>query len=387
MQNSKSNPNPLFELLILLLLGVVIGFLTLGFINALSLIEVVHARFNQEIPYHLLLIPVVLFVIEITKRNTLYFPTKTAHISDEKTSHHWTVFMSFFHFAGTLLSHLSGVSVGRESAAVLYSAGLPRVFRLSWTFWGPIAGAMGFSAVVGQYWVAPFFMMELFGRTSFVQKIYSFMGSMLTVLILKSFGAHQLFGHFNITTEMGFFKKLVFLFFFALCAGILMRFYKKFYNLLATYFKTKSLWIKLSVSMILAFFLYLPEFRKFQSLGIHQFSELSVFSGSFLDSITKLFFTLISTSIGFLGGEFIPLIYAGVHLGSSFFGYFGFDALLGSVFGSFLLFTGATRFKWTGYILLLNLMGFTWWFWAYFVVSIAVGFSGPNSIYKKEISA
>lgn len=384
MQNTKTSP--IFDLLITLLLGTIIGFLTLGFVNCLSAIELVHKHFNQKFPYHLLLIPVVLIVIELTKRNTLYFPTKAAHLVDEKTSQYWTVFMSFFHFAGTVLSHLSGVSVGRESAVVLYSAGLARVFRLSWTYWGPIAGSIGFAAVVGQYWVAPFFMMELFGRTSFVQKIYSFIGAMLAVLIMKSFNPDQLFSNVVATTDMGFFKKLIFLFFFAVCAGYLMRFYKKIYFVLSNYFRSQSLWSKVTVSVILAFFLYLPEFRKFQSLGLAQISDLSVVTASFLDGITKLFFTLVSTTLGFLGGEFIPLIYSGVYFGHSFFDYFGYNPALGAVLGAFMLFAGATRFKWTGYILVLNLMGFSWWFWAYFSVSAAVAFSGPNSIYKKEIT-
>lgn len=384
MQNTKTNS--IFELLITLLLGTVIGLITLGFVKSLKEIELIHEHFNQGFPYQLLLIPIVLIVIELTKRNTLYFPTKAAHLVDEKTSQYWTVFMSFFHFSGTLLSHLSGVSVGRESAVVLYSSGLARVFRLSWTYWGPIAGSIGFAAVVGQYWVAPFFMMELFGRTGFVQKIYSFMGAMLAVLIMKSFNSDQLFSNVVVTTDMGFFKKLIFLFFFAVCAGYLMRFYKKIYFVLSNYFKLQSLPAKVIVSCILAFFLYLPEFRKFQSLGLVQISDLSVLTTSFLDCLTKLFFTLISTTLGFLGGEFIPLIYSGVYFGHSFFDYFGYNPALGAVLGAFMLFAGATRFKWTSYILILNLMGFSWWFWTYFIVSAAVGFSGPGSIYKREIT-
>lgn len=382
MQNYKSNP--FSEVIVTLGLGFVIGFATLAFINSLAATELLHRQLNQQIPYHLLLIVPVLILIEWTKRNTLYFPLKAAHLTDEKSSGYWTVYMSLFHFVGTLLGHISGVSTGRESAVVLFSAGLSRVFRLAWTFWGPIAGAIGFSAVVGQYWVAPVFMMELFGRTRFIQKVYSFMGAMLAVMIVKSFNQDVLFSFQDVPVEMGFFKKFIFFFFFAASAGYLMRIYKFLYFKFSNYFNLRTLWVKAVFALILAGFLWLPEFRKFQGLGLLEISQAQMHPGSVLDALTKLFFTLISTTLGFLGGEFIPLIYSGVNFGYGFFNYFGYDVLLGSALGTYLLFAAATRFKWTAYILALSLLGSSWWFWAFFCVSIAVGFSGTASIYRKE---
>ena len=382
MQNYKSNP--FSEVLITLGLGFVIGFATLAFINGLAATELLHKHLNEGIPFHLLLIVPVLILIEWTKRNMLYFPLRAAHITDEKSSGYWTVYMSLFHFIGTLLGHISGVSTGRESAVVLFSAGLSRMFRLTWTFWGPIAGAIGFSSVVGQYWVAPVFMMELFGKTRFIQKVYSFMGAMLAVLIVKSFNQDSIISYEDIPTEMGFFKKLIFLFFFAACAGYLMRIYKFLYFKFSNYFNLRSLWVKAVFAMGLAVFLYLPEFRKFQGLGLLEISHGQLATGSVLDALSKLFFTLISTTLGFLGGEFIPLVYSGINFGWGFFNYFGYNVLMGSALGAYLLFAAATRFKWTGYILALSLLGSSWWFWAFFCVSIAVGFSGKTSIYRKE---
>lgn len=377
--------NDFFEILITIVLGLIVGILTFGFIKALTYIEFFHDKMNQGVPYHLLLIPLVIIIIELTKKNVLYFPLKTSQISEESSSHYWTVFMMPFQYFGTLLCHFSGVSVGRESAVVLFSAGLVRLFRLSWGMWGPITGAIGFSAVIGQFWVAPFFMTELFGRTTVYQKIYAFMGAVVAVLLIRTLGGHQLFEHIQDTTQMGFFNKLIFFFMFAGCAGYLMRIYKKFYFLLSDYFKNRSLWVKVLIAAVLMIFLSLPEFRRYQSLGISQFSDLAALSGGFLVVITKLFFTLISTTVGFFGGEFIPLVYSGVYYGYSFFGFFGHNPMLGAVLGAYLLFAGATRFKWTGYILILNLMGFSWWFWAYFLAATASGFSGQQSIYKKEI--
>lgn len=384
MQNLKSSR--FSELLITLCLSLLIGFLTLAFLKGLEAVAVLHTELNRGFPVHLFLIPVVLIIIELTKRNTLYFPFRTSHLVGETSSTYWTVFIVPFHFVGTLLSHLSGVSVGRESAVVLFASGLSRLCSLEWTFWGPITGSIGFAAITGQYWVAPFFMMELFGKTRFIQKIYSLMGAMLAVLIVNSFSPELFFKSVVTTEDLGFFKKVFFLFFFAACAGYLMRFYKLLYFVFSNYFSFRALWLKTVVSGILGFFLYLPEFRNFQSLGLAQLREVHLSPAPLFTAVTKLFFTLLSTTLGFMGGEFIPLIFSGVHFGHGFFSYFGFDAGLGAALGTYILFAAATRFKYTSYILVLTLMGSSWWFWAFFTVSIATGFSGPQSIYKKEYS-
>lgn len=380
-------PGSIFEIIWVLFLGCCIGFLTLGFMKSLIFIEKLQRNLNQETPYHLLLIPIVLLVINVIRRNTLYFPTKLVHLSQETSSNYWSVLMLPFHYVGTLLSHVSGVSIGREGAVVLYSAGLVRLFKFEWHFWGPIVSAMGFSAVVGQFWVAPFFISELFNRTNLYQKIYSFIGGMVAVLIVRSCNLEQLFTNLDISAnpiDIGFMSKFFFIFLFSMCAGYLMRFYKFCYNLLTTHFQKYSLTFKIFMSCIISIFLYVPEFRKYQSLGLIQILNLSEFSGNFFDVISKLFMTLISTTLGFLGGEFIPLVYSGVHFGYSFFNFFGHSVLMGSILGAYLLFAGATRFKWTSYILILNLIGLSWWFWAYFMVSVCIHFSGQGSLYKND---
>lgn len=386
MQTTSTNQRSIyFNIPISIFLGLLIGGLTWVFIKALSLIESMHEHLNRDIPYHLVLIPVVIWLIDLAKRNTLYFPFKVADLRREVSSQYWTSLMLPFHFLGTLLSHITGVSVGREGAAVLYSAGLVRVFRMSWLYWGPICTTIGFSAVVGNYWAAVFFISELYERTSFFQKLYAFMGSVVAVLLMQTLGVHTLFPIMDIdTSDLGFFKKLIFFFFFAACAGLIMRVYKKCYFVMSDYFRKQGYLVKSFVALCLAAFLYIPEFRKFQSLGISQIQNLGLMQATFLDSIVKLVVTAVSTALGFFGGEFIPLVYSGVHFGHSFFSYFGFNPLLGAFMAAYLLFAAGTRFKWTSYVLVLTLMGFGWWFWAYFVISIAVSFSGESSLYKKE---
>ncbi len=293
--------------------------------------------------------------------------------------------MTFFHFLGTSLSHLVGASVGREGTAVMMSAGLVRLFKLSWVFWGPIAVTIGFSAVVGQAWVSIIFMIEVFS-THWKQKLYGFIGSFVAFLLLRTLQAPHLFESFSIESDFSFFQKLLFIFLLGASAGYLMRIYKWAYFYLSDYFKKSSMLLKLFVAVLLALFLAQPSLRKFQSLGLLQIENIQNMTAHISDVVIKLFVTLLSVSLGFWGGEFIPLVYAGLHFGHVVSQFFQFDLLLGSILCAYLFFAGATRLKWTTIVLTISLVGWGWWFWVFLLVSSCVHFSGPHSIYKTKES-
>lgn len=380
MQTRKTDFNPYYGILISLASGVLIGLLSVLLIAALNHIEQIH----QSSELHLLLIPVVLVLIYTVRRNTLYFPIKVSQLDDTEAASLWSPVMLPVHFLGTLISHLCGVSVGREGAMVLSAGGLARLLRLEWEFWGPVFCSVAFASVVGQYWVAPVFMLEMFGRTNQLQKIFSLMGAVAAVLTGQYFQVPHFFPVPEVQLTSGFFSSFTMIGFFAITAGLLMRYYKKLYQIFSEIFFKSSLWVKLAVAVVLGVFLYLPEFRGYQSLSLSQIQDLPQFEGSALKAFTKLIFTLVSTSLGFLGGEFIPLVFSGVHLGASFFAAFGQSSQLGALFGAFVLFAGATRFKWTSYILLLGLAGWQFWFWAYLLMALTVSFSGELSLYRKN---
>ena len=137
------------------------------------------------------------------------------------------------------------------------------------------------------------------------------------------------------------------------------------------------------LSIFVAGLLYLPEFRMYQSLGLNYFNDLSTTDLSVVKSLVKLAFTVICTSLPFLGGEFVPLVFAGVHLGGGVFQAFGSNSVLGAACGAFLLFAAASRLKWTAFFLMTALMGFGWMLWIFFVLTVALSFSGDGSLYKK----
>ncbi len=373
--------NPHFQLLMSLLFGSIIGGLTFVFVEILTSINAVQANLNSTTPFHLLVAPVALALIVLIKRNSLFFPSKISELQDQLSTQHWSKAMFPVNFIGPIISHVGGLSLGREGAVVMFSASLARVFNLSWNFWGPILASIGFSAVVGNYWVAPFFMSELFFRTRLLQKLYSFVGAVVAVMVTRHLQMPHLFSDFEVNDNIGFFTKFLFLFLFAVSVGYIMRIYKSAHEYLVQKLLTMNLVFKISAVLILIGLLYLPELRKYQSLGLNQFYQISAFQADYLDAFLKLLLTLPATALGFMGGEFIPLVYSGVHFGGSFFRTFGYDPALGAAFGAFLFFAAGTRLKWTGYILMISLLGWEWWFWVYFVLSSAVSFSGGKSLY------
>lgn len=377
-----------FNISIAVLIGLLIGFISAFFLLALNHIAELQESFNQNIPFHLIFIPVLVIFFEQIRRRTLYFPTAPLHLREDTSAMRWSRVMWPYHFFGSLFSHLAGASVGREGAAVLFSASLVRIFRLQWQFWGPICAASGFACITGQLWVAPFFMYEMFGRTSWLQKIFVLLCSWVALLVTESLAVPHLFsviGSTSFDVELGFFTKLLCFFLLGALCGYVMRIYKKAHELLTDYFRNNNLWLKLSVAVLLALFLALPEMRLYQGLGLAQFADLQLQSeAGFLNALMKLFLTLLSTSIGLVGGDFIPLVYSGAFMGHWFFQLMGLNVFLGAGVGAYLLFAAGTRFKWTGYILVLSLLGVGWWFWAYIAVSTAVSFSGLRSLYKNS---
>ncbi|MBC7421398.1 MAG: chloride channel protein [Bdellovibrio sp.] len=374
------------EITVTLILGLLIGLLIFLFFKTLRWIELQHLIWNEmQIPYHLIALPAVLFLLFEIKKRTLYFPSKVSEVTKSHIElvQHWSPAMSFFHFIGTSLSHLVGASVGREGTVILMSAGLVRLFKLSWNFWGPIALTIGFSAVVGQPLVSVIFIMEVFS-TSIKQKIYAFIGAMTASLLMQTLKTPHLFESFQIQSNFSFFQKFFFVLFTGVLAGYMMRVYKKGYFYLSDYFQRHSVLVKISTASALAIFLGLPGIRKFQGLGILQLENIQNLAAQPSDVVIKLFVTLLSVTLGFWGGEFIPLVYAGLHFGNVISQFFQFDLILGSMLCAYLFFAGATRLKWTTLVLTILLVGWGWWFWAYVLVFSCVHFSGPESIYKSH---
>ncbi len=374
------------ELIITILLGMLIGLFVFALFKTLQWIEIQHLVFNEEqIPYHLIGLPFVLVFITQLKKRTLYFPTKVSEVTNSKLElvKHWSPAMTGFHYIGNCLSHFVGASVGREGTGLLMASGLVRLMNLPWAFWGPIAMTVGFTAVVGQPLVAAAFIYELFS-TNWRQKLYAFIASYVAVLLLRTLHVPHFLQMNHVQIESSFFQKLLFVIMLGAVAGYSMRLYKRGFHYLANYFKQSTITVKFIVASLLALFLALPGLRKFQSLGLLQIEDFQNLSAQFSDVFIKLAVTALSVSLGFWGGEFIPLVYASLHMGQVTAQILNFDIVLGTAISAFLFFAGATRLKWTSLILTLSLVGWGWYFWVYVMISCCIHFSGPGSVYKSD---
>ncbi len=374
------------ELLNTICLGLAIGVLTTGFLKALELIADQHQAWNSErLPLHIFFLPLVPLFLHLLKKRTLYFPTKVSELVEwlSDSCRHWSAWMTPFKLIGTLLSHLVGASVGREGVAVVMSAGLVRILRLQWKFWGPVAMGAGFAAIIGNPWIGIIFIGELL-KTNFKQKIFSLIASYIACLFMQTLSVPHFIPKLEIQLELEFFKTLLFVVVLALSAGFIMRIYKWAFFKLNHFFQAHSIFFRLALALVLAGLLMIPELRSYQSLGLSQIQDLHKLKLGFEIPLLKLFLTLFSVVLGFWGGEFVPLIFTGLHFGATLAHALDYPELVGAYLGCYLFFAAATRLKWTSFFLILSLMGFSWCLWLLVLINMSVGFSGEESLYRSH---
>lgn len=373
--------NPV-NLVLALLIGVAAAAVSYGFQAVVNFSE----SLRDQYPQIVLGLPILFIITVLLKKKTLYYPYKVKELYEmtgDKTFF-WNRWKSFYHFLGASLSHIFGASVGREGVIVLTTTGLVRLFNLSLRYWGPVAASAGFAAITGNKWVGIIFLIEMY-TTQFSQKVWAFFGAWIAVLILQSFKFPHLLSVVSIPDGDSWFKRFAFIFLLAMLIGYLSRAYKSSYFFLADFFAKKNIIWAIVMSLAVGYALYNPVLRPLQSLSLDLVSKFS--SGSLMIEsdmqlvLLKLVFTLFCISLGFFGGEFVPLVLVGCGMGAVGAQYFGESLLLGSTLGAFAVFAGVTRLKWTCVVLCASLMDYTMFLWVYIFFSVLHAFSGAQSIY------
>lgn len=371
-----------FNLLLALLLGVAAALLCYGFQAVINF----SATLRIEHPQVVLGLPILFLLTLALKKKTLYYPYKIKDLGEmngQKTFF-WNRFKVFYHFLGASLSHIFGASVGREGVIVLTTTGVVRFFSLSLVYWGPVAASIGFAAITGNKWVGIVFLIEMY-TTQFTQKIWTFLGAWTAVLILQSLNFPHLLASVDIPNTDSYFKRFIFVLLLGVVVGFVARFYKKSYFFMSDFFSQKNIVWGLAMSLVLGYALYNPVLRPLQSLSLDVLEKFT--SGSLIFEhdvqfiIFKLLFTLLCVSLGFFGGEYVPLVLVGSGLGAYSAQFFGESLLFGATLGAFAVFAGVTRLKWTAIVLCTTLAGFSMYVWVYLFYSIVLSFSGDESIY------
>ena len=231
-------------------------------------------------------------------------------------------------FLGTILTHLFGGSVGREGTAVQMGASLSdqlsHFFKIE-----PderkillVAGAgAGFGAAIGAPWAGMIFGMEVIaiGRIQFHALFQCFIASFVGYYVTIFIGAkHSAYPHFDIPgldlrtalcvaiagCAFGFTAVL-----FSRTTHVLQRVLKKFiaYPPLRPFL----------VGILIVVLYRIEGTYRFAGLGISEIQNSLLIPSSFSVPALKAFFTALTISAGFKGGEFVPLVFIGATLGSA----------------------------------------------------------------------
>lgn len=369
------------NLFITILFGVVIGLSTAVYILGLERIQIFHHTHSL---YPALLI-FVFGAIALVKRKTLYFPTGIHEIVEarETEQKYWSPWGYAWNLVGSWMSHLAGASLGREGTVLVLSGGLVRICKLNWTYFKPIIISAAFGCVIGQPWIALVFVMELF-VTNIEQKILSIVMAWIGVLILQTLQFTSLFQNLTVDMSASFSNKLFVAVLTGLILGCVAHFYKKVHVYAELYLK-KHYFISVLCVLALMGILFIPSMKPMHSLSLDSFVKIQSGHAEAWFILVKILLTLACVSLGFIGGDFIPMVIIGSGTGVLVAQYFHVDYTFGFAMGLLAFFTGVTRLKWTGLWTLFLITGFGPMAWGYLCLSVARYFSGQISLYRKYV--
>ncbi|MCO5142150.1 MAG: chloride channel protein [Oligoflexia bacterium] len=290
----------------------------------------------------------------------------------------------------TLLSHLFGASVGRESTAAQMGGGF--------SYWIPkflstslehkcsliVSGlSAGFGAAVGAPLAGLVFGLEITGGWTIRNIVYCTFVSAVSFFITKLVGAPHTYypiasPEISLTIKTiiailclsTFSSLLLYLFFFLK---------KQTENLIEALpgFLLKST----LVGLILAISFCFMGYQKYAGLGIEyiQFSLLGITNTA--DPFWKVFFTALSIGSGFKGGEFIPFVFIGSSLGALISKILSAGLLLPTI-GFGLFYGAATRTPIACSIMVGEIFGWQYGFICYPATIVTILFLGKRSVFS-----
>jgi H+/Cl- antiporter ClcA len=217
-------------------------------------------------------------------------------------------------FVSTLLSHLCGASVGREGVAVQMSSTLSdqisKIFSLDKTARKRllICGmSAGFATALGTPWAGALFGMEVVhaGKIKKIALLESLIASFVGFFLSIVLGVNH--SHFILSESFSF--TLNSLFWVALC-GILFGLVALSFTRLTHFFEKKSrILFKdpkhriLFGGFLISFLFFVEGNYRYAGLGVSYIQEALQVPSHLWDFILKSFFSIMSLSFGFKGGN------------------------------------------------------------------------------------
>ena len=296
---------------------------------------------------------------------------------------------------GTIFTHLTGGSVGREGTAtqsggtIAYHVG--RLFRLNEIEkqWVVMCGvSAGFAAVFGTPLAGTLFAMEVLviGQMRVEALVPVFYSAFLANIVTESFPIHHSHYTMGSAPELSFIvviKLLLCCLFFGMLGFLFKRgiqFVKSFYQR----FTKNPVAINAVGGAVVVLVAMLLGTSRYLGLSLPVINEAFTGSGETFDFLFKLIFTALSLGCGFQGGEVTPLFAIGASAGSFLQDFthlpIGFMAAIGFIG----VFAAATNTPITCFVMGIELFGSEAAVYLLFVTVFSYLFSGHNGIYDAQ---
>lgn len=296
-------------------------------------------------------------------------------------------------FLGTMITHLFGGSAGREGTAVQISSSLADFLSHQFHLNSKerrkfliIGISAGFGSVLSAPWAGMIFGSEVVtsGKIEKDSLIESGIASFIAYFITRLLHApHTSFQAVLLS------KNYLLLIFLAIGSGILFGLIARIFLELMHFIEAQV--EKISLHTVLKTFLggviivvlyQVLGGLKYSGLGLESIQNSFSVPASLLDVFGKMFFTVITLASGFIGGEFVPLVFMGSHTGSFLGSFFMSDLTFLTALGFCAVFAGASKAPLTCSIMACEIFGWSLFPFSLLACYMSFFFSGNKGIYK-----
>jgi H+/Cl- antiporter ClcA len=296
---------------------------------------------------------------------------------------------------GTITTHLFGGSAGREGTAVQMSASIADNIG---KFFGinsnerkvlMMAGVgAGFGSAIGAPLAGMIFGMEVIaiGRLrlhAWPQCLIASFTGYYTALFLKI--PHTYFQKIEIPSFN--FKMLLTVLLSGLIFGFTAMFFSRFTHLIERTFKKiikRPYLIPFTGGMIIVILYHFEGSYLYAGLGFKTIQESLEHIAAFKTSALKLCFTSLTIGTGFIGGEFVPLVFIGTTLGSALASILPATCSFLGALGFASVFAGAANTPLACAIMAFEIFGFKIFPYALLACYLSYYSSGHRGIYRSQ---